>query len=121
MISPSERRQQILDEMTCLDHLQRGYLSKQFFTRSQGGQTIRHGPYYVLQHAFKGAKVSRRIPAEQVPVVQADLAAWRRFEALAQEFVEVTEKMTLEGKADADSKKNSRRSKRSVIRRPKGF
>lgn len=120
MLPPSERRQQILDEMTRLDRLQRGYLSKQFFTRSRGGQTIRHGPYYVLQHAFKGPKVSRRIPAEQVPVVEADLAAWRRFEQLAREFVEVTEKMTMEAQADIDSKKNARWSKRSVIRRPKG-
>jgi hypothetical protein len=119
MISPSERRQQILDEMTRLDRLQRGYLSKQFFTRSQDGQTIRQGPYYVLQHAFKGPKVSRRIPKEQVPTLQADLAAWRRFEQLAQEFVEVTEKMTLEAQSDIDSKKNVRRLSRDVIRKPK--
>lgn len=119
MISPSERRQQILDEMTRLDRLQRGYLSKQFFTRSQGGQTIRHGPYYVLQHSFEGPKVSRRIPAEQVPMVEADLGAWRRFEQLAQEFVEVTEKMTLEAQTDIDSKKNARWSSGGVIRRPK--
>lgn len=119
MTSLSERRQQILDEMTCLDRLQRGYLSKQYFTQQQDGQRICYGPYFVLQHAFKGRKISRRIPAQEVATVQTHLAAWRRFEQLAQEFVEVTEGITLESKADADSKKNERWLSRVATRRPR--
>lgn len=115
----AQQRQEILDEMAGLDRLQRGYLSKQFFSRQQGEQTIRYGPYFVLQHAFKGQKTSRRIPEQEVNTVEADLAAWRRFEQLAQEFVEVTERMTLESKADSDSKKNARRSPKRVFRKRK--
>lgn len=119
MPSLAQRRQELLDEMAGLDRLQRGYLSKQFFSRSQGGETVRYGPYFVLQHAFKGKKVSRRIPERAVGAVEADLAAWRRFEQLAEEFMEVTERMTVEAEADVDSKKNARRSLKRVARKPK--
>ena len=117
----SQRRQQILDEMARLDRLQRGYLSQQFFTRQRGGQTIRQGPYFVLQHAFKGKKAARRVPAEEVAAVKADLVAWRRFESLAEELAEVTEQMTLESRADADSKKNGRRSRGRGLRKRRSF
>lgn len=114
MPSLAQRRQEILDEIARLDRLQRGYLSKQFFSRSEGGEAVRYGPYFVLQHAFKGRKVSRRVPEHAVKAVEADLAAWRHFEQLAEEFVEVTERMTLEAEADVDSKKNARRSLKRV-------
>lgn len=119
MTSFSERRQQILDEMAKLDRLQRGYLSEQFFTRKKGGKTIRYGPYYVLQHILKGHKISQRVRAEEVTQVQAQISAWKRFEALAEEFVEVTEQMSLEAKADNDSKKNGRRSNKPGVRKLK--
>ena len=119
MITLSERRQHILDEMAKLDRLQRGYLSKQFFTRKQGGKTIRYGPYYLLQHIFKGNKKSQRIALQEVADVQLQISAWKRFEALAQEFVEVTEEMTLESKVDDDSKKNGRRLNKRDVRKPK--
>ena len=121
MTSLSQRRQQILDEMARLDRLQRGYLSKQFFTRERGGRTLRFGPYYVLQHGAKERRVCRRVPADEVNSVEADLAAWRCFEKLAEEFVEVTERMTLASESDAESKKKARSSLRRAVRKPKGF
>lgn len=121
MISLSERRQQILDEMARLDRLQRGYLSKQFLTRHRNGHTFQFGPYYLLQHGSGSTRKCCRVAADRVPEVEADLAAWRRFEELAEEFVEVTERMTLEQSEEVQSKKNERRSKKASARKPKRF
>lgn len=120
MISLSERRQQILDEMNRLERLQRGYLSQQFLRRERGGRKFRFGPYYLLQHGAGKRRICRRVPAAEVAAVKAEVEAWRRFEQLAEEFVEVTERMTLEAKRDEDSKKNGRRFKRVDIGKPKG-
>ncbi len=121
MIPLPERRQQILDEMARLERLQRGYLSKQFLSRERGGRTLRFGPYYLLQHGAGKQRVCRRVPADKAASVKADVEAWRRFEQLAEEFIEVTERMTLEAKGDDESKKKGKWSKRVGIGRPKGF
>lgn len=115
----TQRRQQILDEMARLDRLQRGYLSQQYFTQQRGGQKVQQGPYFVLQHAFKGEKVSRRVSAAEAPAVRADLEAWHRFRRLAEEFAEVTEQMTLGAEVGGGCKKNKKRSGTSSLRRPK--
>jgi len=120
MISLSERRQQILDEMARLERLQRGYLSKQFLSRERNGRKFRFGPYYLLQHGTGKRRVCRRVPADEAVSVKVEVEAWRRFEQLAEEFVEITERMTLEAKREDDSKKNGRRFKRVGIGRRKG-
>jgi hypothetical protein len=102
-----ERRERILEEMGALDCLRRGSLSRQFFQWQQAGKSGRHGPYYVLQGYFQGQKFSERVPAAQAAEVQELVANYQRFQALAEEFVTVTEQLTLQ--AVADSKKNSRR------------
>ena len=48
-----------------------------------------NGPYYNLQHRENGANVSRYIPAEQVPLVQANLAAYAQFQDLLQRYVQL--------------------------------
>jgi hypothetical protein len=119
MISLSERRQQILDEMNRLERLQRGYLSKQFLYRERNGRKFRFGPYYLLQHGAGKGRVCRRVCADKVTTVKAEVEAWQRFEQLADEFVSVTERMTLEEGEATDSKKNFRRSPKRAIKRPR--
>ena len=46
------------------------------------GQSARRGPYFVLQGFFHGQKFSERIPVEQAPQVQAQVANYRRFQSL---------------------------------------
>jgi hypothetical protein len=95
------RREQILEEMNEIRRLKRGSLSAQ--TRGHPGGSIRH----IYQRWFEGRNHSTYIPAEQVPALQQAVDSWHRFEALAKEFVDVTEQLTDREVSLLPSKKNS--------------
>jgi hypothetical protein len=57
------------------------------------------------------------VPTEEVSSVQEALAGHERFQQLAEEFVDLTVAQTRA--SDAERKKNSRKSKPSVTRKPK--
>jgi hypothetical protein len=97
--------------MQAIDRLRRGSLSQQFFRSAQGDPAHQRGPYYVLQAYFHGQKFSERIPAEQAPQVEQDLANYRRFQELAEKFVSLTDQLTRLRDQAKDSKKNSSRRK----------
>ena len=104
-----EQRDQVLNQMRAIDQLRRGTLSRHFLRRQHGGQTVTHGPYFVLQGYLRGKKFSQHIPAEQVPEVAAGVEGYQRFQALAERFVALTDQMTQNAEAFPDSKKNSGR------------
>jgi hypothetical protein len=104
-----EQRERVLGQMRSIDRLRRGFLSRQFFKRQRAGQTVTRGPYFVLQSFFNGKKHSERVPADQAAVVGKEVENHRRFQALAERFVDLTEQITRLGAEAPDSKKNSRR------------
>jgi hypothetical protein len=105
------QREQILQEIQSIDRLRRGTLSEQFFLKRRKGKTIRQGPYYVLQCYLKGSKCSERIPAQQAEQARADVANYQRFHELADQFVQITDRITRLENGQADAKKNSKRRK----------
>ena len=117
--SLQQQREQIVEEMRAIDRLRRGSLSQHFLRRHQGGKTITHGPYFVLQGYLRGQKFSRHIPAERADQVAGDVANYQRFQALAERFVALSEQIT-ECTDTPDSKKNSsrRRSPTNSSRKP---
>lgn len=100
------RREQILAAISSIDRLRRGSLSRQFFS-SGGPHSKPQGPYYVLQGYLLGEKFSERVPAEQAPQIEEDIANYKRFQNLAEEFVTVTDLITRESEQAAEPKKNS--------------
>jgi len=110
LASLQQEREQLVEEMRAIDRLRRGTLSRHFLRREQGGKTITHGPYFVLQGYLRGKKFSRHIPAEQAANVAGDVANYQRFQALAERFITLSEQIA--ERTDApDSKKNSSRRK----------
>lgn len=105
--------------MQSIDRLRRGSLSKQFF-KSRRGHAARRGPYYVLQGFLRGKKFSERIPQDQAAQVEQDVDNYRRFQALAEEYVTVSDQITRLQDRSQDSKKNSsrRRSPPNNSRKP---
>lgn len=101
------QREQVLQTMQSIDRLRRGTLSEQFFLKKRRGETIRQGPYYVLQCFLKGVKCSERIPADQAQEARADVANYQRFQELADQFVKITDQITRLERGQADAKKNS--------------
>jgi hypothetical protein len=102
------KRAALLADMQAIDHLRRGSLSQQYF-KAGPGRAERRGPYFVLQGFFQGKKFSERIPAAQAPQVQAEVDNYRRFQALAEECVTLSDELTRLEAGGADSKKNSSR------------
>ena len=114
-----QKRQSILQQMQTIDRLRRGSLSKQFFP-SASTPAVRRGPYFVLQGFFQGKKFSQRIPQEQAAQVEEDVANYRRFQALAEDYVTVSDQITRWQDRPQDSKNNSsrRKSPRNNSRKP---
>jgi hypothetical protein len=115
-----QKRQSILLHMQSIDRLRRGSLSKQFFRSSAPGPATARGPYYVLQGFFHGKKFSERIPQDQAAQVEQDVENYRRFQALAQEYVTLSDQITRLQDESKESKKNSSRRKlpRNSSRKP---
>ena len=114
-----QRREQILQQMGGIDRLCRGHLSQQFFKSKRGGQTVRQGPYFVLQRWFRGKNLCERIAGEQVGPVRQGVEGYKRFRKLADEFVDVCEQITLQtGNLPAVKKKRGKLSSRSSFRKP---
>jgi len=112
-------RDQILHQMSSIDRLRRGTLSRQFFKQRRSGSKARQGPYFVLQGYIQGQKFSERITAEQAPSVEPLVANYKRFEQLAEEFVTVTDQLTRLSQAAPEAKKNARpRLARNVSEKP---
>ena len=110
-MTPLQRRQEILQEMNTLTCMERGKLCAQ--ARGRGRLS-----FYKLQCWRHGQNHTRYVPAAEVAAVQEALAGHARFQALAEEFVEVTVNQTRRERA-ADAKKNSRKSKPSATGKPK--
>ena len=100
-----QKQQSLLQKLQAIDRLRRGSLSCQFFPAA-GPRAARRGPYYVLQGFFRGQKFSERIPPDQDPQVQQDVDHYRRFQALAEDYVTVTDQLTRAQDAHPDAKKN---------------
>lgn len=113
------RRDEILQEMAEIDRMQRGSLSEQFFKRTKDGHEVIHGPYYVLQHWVKGKHCSQRVPVKNLAPVRSAIEGRERFEKLAQEFVDITERLTLEIEQDQEIKKKPTKSAKRSSKRPK--
>jgi hypothetical protein len=111
------RRDHILQEMRALDHMRRGSLSRQFFRSRHPNRAKGPGPYFVLQGYLQGQKFSRRVSADQAATVESHVANYQQFQALADEFVTVTEQLTL-AEEPAVKKTSGRRSAKSGSAKP---
>jgi hypothetical protein len=103
-----QQREHILQQMQAIQRLRRGSFSRQSFPARRRGLR-KQGPYFLLQGYADGRKFSERIPAERAEEVQQDVENYRRFQALAEQFVAVSDALTRQSNArGGDAKKNSR-------------
>ena len=105
-----QQRDQALEQIRSIDRLRRGFLSRQFFKRQRGGETVTQGPYFVLQSFLHGKKRSERVPAAAAAAVGKEVENYQRFQALAERFAQLTEQITRLGD-QPERKKNSGRRK----------
>ena len=114
------QREQVLTDMRAIDRLRRGTLSQHFLRRQRAGQTVTHGPYFVLQGHLRGRKFSQHIPVAQAAQVAADVQGYQQFQALAERFVTLTDQLTQAAASPAVKKtSNHKRSRTSGSAKPR--
>ena len=96
MESLEEQRRRILEELGCLGEMRRGSICEQFVeSTGREGRKKRRGPYFVYTYKEKGKTVSRRLTSsEQVALCQKQIQAFRRFQDLTGQLVEIGERIS---------------------------
>ncbi len=80
--------------MAQIDRMIRGHVSQQTFQVQRGGQTVTHGPYYLLQRRENGHNNCQRVGAEELAFITAAVEGHVRFQQLAQRYAALTEQLT---------------------------
>lgn len=93
------RRQEILKKMGELRTMRRGTISEQFLSVAHKGQAepVRRGPYYLWQYWDRGIPKRQRLHAgAEVEFARKEVAAYKEFELLCEEYVSVAEALAQE-------------------------
>src|SRR5437879_8350490 len=109
MNSLAHKRQQILQQMELVQRMAYGSLQSEIRPSKREPRQDR-GPYYKHQVWENGENVTRRIPAEQADALAEAIDGRKRFEKLAEEFIDTTVALT-RAEASPESKKNATKSK----------
>jgi hypothetical protein len=90
------RRLRVLEELAGLGEMRRGSICEQFVeTTGRNGRKKRRGPYYVYTYKEKGKTVSRRLTNPgQVALCQKQIQAFRRYQELSGQLLEIGEQIS---------------------------
>jgi len=102
------RRQEIVEEIDTIKSMRKGTLNTRYNkVTNKKGEEVLNGPYYVLTKKGVGNKtISEPIPATVAPRVQEEVENYKRFKQLADEYMEVCEKLSQFSDAEDEGKKN---------------
>jgi len=112
----ARKREQILQQMETIDRMAYGSLQRE--TRpAKRGPCQECGPYYKHQVCEDGQNLTRRIPTQEADALAEAIPGRKRFEKLAEEYIDTTVAMT-KINVSPDSKRNATQSKPPSRRKP---
>jgi hypothetical protein len=95
-VNLQERIERIKQELASLGPMRPGSLSEQYNVCGTAGchckdpkKPQKHGPYYHLNYTRRGKARTQFVKAEEVEAVRIQLATYKRFRALCEEWVDV--------------------------------
>jgi hypothetical protein len=105
------RRNEVLRELAGLEHMRRGSVVEQFVEDvHKDGREVRRGPYLLYSYKQKKKTISRRLKgADQAERYRDQINAFRRFQDLMAELVNLGEQLCeIEDLPATDVKKTTR-------------
>ena len=78
-------KHQLLQQITAIPAMERGKLSAYSFKERSGHS----GPYHKLQSWQGGKNLTRYVPADELPAVQAALEGYAQYQQLTQQYAEL--------------------------------
>jgi hypothetical protein len=97
-------KQQLLQQIGAINAMERGKLSSYAFR----DRPATSGTYHKLQHWEHGKNQTRYVPADEVPVLQAALAGYARYEQLTEQYAQLVIAETRQNIAGSKKKKSRR-------------
>ena len=101
------RRKQILKQMAQIECMEKGRLTEEYRETYRDGEKVRLGPYFKHQRWEDGRNLSRRVPVGEAQRLRQAVEGYHHFEALANEYVQITIERTRQA-GNHDSKKKPR-------------
>ena len=104
-----QQRLSILDQIGKIRHMRRGTINEQYLKVPQKEKEALRGPYYVLSRNEDGRTKSSRVNQAELEQVRQDIEAYKEFQRLSKEYVDVTEALAQQerGFEDAETVKNT--------------
>jgi hypothetical protein len=103
-----ERREKILEQIKNIRFMRRGTINEQYLKVPQKGKgPLLCGPYYVLSWNEERKTRSIRLKSNELDQTKHDVEAYKNFQILTREFVEVTEAMTKESRSQTEDLKKT--------------
>lgn len=109
------QRQQILDQIASLGPMRKGSVTHQFITtRLKDGSRKPRGPYYTYTFKRQNKTCGKHLTDEsQAKVYREQIEAFRRYQALSAELVDVSQRL-----ADLDIEQQGGKKNSSAISKP---
>lgn len=103
------RRRELIQQIEALPPMRTGSLQHQYLPRKRkDGTTVRRGPYWTYTYSENGKTRGKHIASDQEAQIYAEqIDSRRRFRALCQELLEVSQQMADRDLLEAQGKKNS--------------
>ena len=95
-------KQQLLQQIAAISAMERGKLSAYSF-KERSGHT---GPYHKLQSWQGGKNLTRYVPADELPAVQAALEGYAQYQQLTEQYAELVITETRQSIAASKKKKS---------------
>ena len=104
------RRREIIREMSSIGTMRKGSVTEQYLKVTHKGKKERalRGPYFLYSRKEKGKTVGRRLTREEAGAFRGEVEAFHRFQSLAKEYAEISERMADLAEGSAWEKKRLR-------------